>query len=214
MTRPRFYPLLRAAAIATVALALCGAGSSKKPKTEPPLPAFDIVERIVNDRISERKLDRGDIISQGDVKPVFSKFAAAGWKVADEQEIMGSILPDTDFLVGQLRSPQGRQLAHQLAPMPGGFDRADRLRRLIRGEKYLADMVRGPDGYKLFQYMTETTWGANLGNMLSQDPGGKGFNSRTGTLYTSADLLKRLRQSYDKTVEARQLAQAKARFGR
>jgi hypothetical protein len=65
------------------------------------------------------------------------------------------------------------------------------------GQQQIADLIRSPDGYKIFEYMTTTQGGRNLGGMLSQGVNGRDFNSPTGRIYTEVELLKRLKKSYD-----------------
>ncbi len=91
----------------------------------------------------------------------------------------------------------------QSGKYPLAYDRIDRLSRMIMGEKNVRALIRGPDGYKMIQYMTSTPYGRNMGQMLSQDPRGADFNSPTGRLYTADALLGRLQQSYDAELAAR-----------
>lgn len=168
------------------------------PEHQVPLPAFSTIEKIVHDHFRKNHIDRRALLSRGEVQPLFAQFEKAGWKVEDEKDILDHVLADNDFMVQQLRTPQGRQFAAQIARYPEGYDRADRLRRLPRGERFLSDMVRGPDGYKLIEYMTMSPYGYNMGLMLSDTPDGRDFNQPTGRIYTSDQFLKRLRESYDR----------------
>ena len=59
------------------------------------------------------------------------------------------------------------------------------------------DLIRGPGGEKLIEYMTTAAGGKELGKQLSQDPNGANFNAPTGRIYTVPDLLKYLKQQYD-----------------
>jgi hypothetical protein len=200
--------------VLTIACVLASEGSraadSKPAKAVAPneLPPFSVIEQIVRRHFADKHYGDKTLISQGDVAPLFPRFVKAGWQVADRDQIIGDVLPDNDFMVQQLRTPQGRAFAAQIARYPEGYDRADRLRLLPRGERFLSDMVRGPDGYKLIQYMDMTPGGQYLGVQLSRIPEGRDFNKPTGRIYTCPQLIQRLRQSYQAEREKRKQAAA------
>jgi hypothetical protein len=222
MNRNGFLPVMTSVAFALCcATVLAARPEAKTAKTETTviagavaLPKFEKFAGIVGEYFQAKKKGPRALLSQGDVRALFPLLEKAGWKVADQNQILKQLLPDNDFMVQQFRTAGGRTFSEQIARLPGGFDRCDRLRRLPRGEGYLSDMIRGPDGYKLFQYMTETEGGTNLGIMLSEVDGGANFNRNTGRIYTIDDLVKRLKTSYDRVVLDNQKAAAKARFGR
>src|SRR4029079_4973518 len=126
-----------------------------------------------------------------------------GWVVRDRAEIMKLVPGESEFIVRELRSAEGRTFMRQSGKYPLAYDRIDRLSRMIMGEKNVRALIRGPDGYKMIQYMTSTPYGRNMGQMLSQDPRGADFNSPTGRLYTADALLGRLQQSYDAELASR-----------
>lgn len=63
------------------------------------------------------------------------------------------------------------------------------------------DLARGPDGAKLIHYMTQTSWGEQLGRQLEHTRQGRDFNQPTGRIYTLADLQRRLAESYRRQFE-------------
>jgi hypothetical protein len=71
------------------------------------------------------------------------------------------------------------------------------------GQQQIADLIQGPDGYKLFEYMTTTQGGKNMGSMLSEGVNGENFNRSTGRIYTQLDFIKRLKKSYDREAVRR-----------
>jgi len=167
-------------------------GQSKKP-----MPSFDKVTKTVLKNF--KKQNAGDpeaIISQSQVRPIFGQLKRLGWIVAEEKQILEAVPSDSDFVVRQLRTPAGEKFMRQAGSFPEAYDRLDRLSRLPHGQQTVRDLIRGPDGYKMIQYMTTSRGGVELGKMLSKDPGGKGFNQPTGRIYTVKMLLARLKTEY------------------
>jgi hypothetical protein len=192
--------------LAVVALAVCSdlvakTPTSKNKKEKPPsgkLPSFETVTRTVQKQLaSGRSYRPGDLITTSAVDYIFRRLEKLKWKVADRKDILKLVLSDSDWMARQFSSEQGREFMREIADLPGGYDRVDRLRRMPYGEQQIANLIRSPDGYKLFEYMTTTQGGRNLGGMLSQGVNGRDFNSPTGRIYTETDLLKRLKKSYD-----------------
>ena len=168
------------------------------------LPSFDQVQKLVDRQlVALSDYQPGDIVSQQQVEPIFEQLKQLGWAVRDCAEIMKLVPGDSEFIVRELRSAEGRPFMRQSGKYPLAYDRIDRLSRMIMGEKNVRALIRGPDGYKMIQYMTSTPYGRNMGQMLSQDPRGADFNSPTGRLYTADALLGRLQQSYDAELAAR-----------
>jgi len=161
------------------------------------LPSFSAVKELVL-----REFDKfpdhqpADIISRGQVEPVFRQLAGLGWQVADWREILEAVPADGDFLVKQLRTPGGRKFMRGIAKYPDAYDRLDRLGRLPYGKNTIRALIRGPGGYKLIEYMTTASGGRELGRQLSNAPKGKNFNDPTGRIYTAKLLLARLKESY------------------
>jgi hypothetical protein len=189
--------------LAIVALAFCGDLIAKTPTSKDKadskkFPSFDTVTRTVQKQLAaNRSYRRGDLITTSAVELLFRKLEKINWKVADRRDILKLILSDSDWMARQFSSERGREFMREIADLPGGYDRVDRLRRMPYGQQQIADLVRSPDGYKLFEYMTTTQGGRNLGGMLSRGVNGSDFNSPTGRLYTEVDFLKRLKKSYD-----------------
>ena len=168
------------------------------------MPSFDQVQKLVDRQLATLSdYQPGDIVSQQQVEPIFEQLKQLGWIVRDRAEIMKLVPGDSDFIVRELRGAEGRPFMRQSGKYPLAYDRIDRLSRMIMGEKNVRALIRGPDGYKMIQYMTSTPYGRNMGQMLSQDPHGADFNSPTGRLYTADALLGRLQQSYDAELATR-----------
>lgn len=138
-----------------------------------------------------------DLISRGEAREALDLVEKAGWKPLDRESILESALSDDSLLVRELRTNGGREFMRSVSSFPGAYDRLDRLTKLSDGPTLLRKVIDGPDGYKLLEYMTTTEGGAALGGMLSEAPSGSGFNEPTGRIYTSQDLLDRLKTSFE-----------------
>lgn len=162
-----------------------------------PLPSFKLVEKTVEAHLASiPKYRKGDLLSQGYVEPIFSQLQKHGWKVADWSAIIKLVPGDREMMVTKLRSDPKRQFMRGAAGYPDGYDRVDHLSRLSDANTLLWRLVAGPDGYKMVQYLTTAPGGAVMSEYLTHAPHGKGFNKPTGRIYTEAQLIKRLKQSY------------------
>jgi len=173
-------------------------------------PEFADVRKAVSEHLAETKgYKSGDILSTSNVEPVFAVIEKLGWKVADEKEFVKATLPDNDYLVRQLRTKEGRKFQRNVGNIPLAYDRFDRIRNMPRGSYRVRELIEGPDGFKMIEYMTTTKGGRNLGRYLDNAENGKDFNQPTGRIYTEANLLARLQLSYDAELEPRNGGDAK-----
>lgn len=168
------------------------------------LPKFQKIERVIIKTLTSEGINPNDLISQSNVASVMKELARRGWQVPDAKEIVDSALPDDSFLVRRLAQPDAAEFKKDVADLPGGYDRLDRLSRMWHGEETINALVKGPDGYKMIQYMTTTSGGANLGDQLSDAPNGQGFNKMTGRIYTGGELIGRIHVSYEKELKRAQ----------
>ena len=193
------------------------AAGGKPPKTAAkekaptgPLPSFDLVTKQVKQVLAlDSEYREGDLLTAPKVERILAKLEQIHWKVADAKEIIKLVLPESDWMATRLLNGEGRQFMRRIAALPGGYDRVDRLRYLPEGERVVTNLLDGPDGYTMIEYMTTTRGGKNLGDYLSEDDNGAEFNKRTGRIYTEKELLKRLKVSYD-AEEARRHGQNSA----
>lgn len=161
------------------------------------LPEWPQVVQTVRQHFAAAEQPPWMILSRDQAAAVLERLAQLGLRPADREQILQQIPAAEEFLVAELRTPQGRQFMADIAAYPGAYDRLDRLSRLPRGKQMVRDLIRGPDGYKLIEYLTTAPNGHELGRQLSRTPKGKQFNQPTGRIYTEAMLLERLHQSYD-----------------
>jgi len=176
---------------------LFGVPTAAHPKPPKKFPTFLAVEASVRQYFASKKLQNDDLLCRGDVRPLFDVLAKQGWSVADRDQIINQLLDDKYYMVRMFKKGAGRDFAHSCARFPGGYDRLDRLSRLPHGRTFIEGLIEGPDGYKMIEYMTETPGGNVLGQQVSNAPKGRNFKNPTGRIYTTDELLMRLRQSYD-----------------
>lgn len=139
----------------------------------------------------------GDILSRGDVEPIFKRLEKLGWKVHDHKQLVEQVLPDDAFVVRQVRTAAGRKFMRQVARIPHGYDRLDHLSRLSDANTLIPRLVNGVDGYKMIEYLVEAPGGETMGRMLSNVPNGQNFNRPTGRIYTEKEFIARLKHSYE-----------------
>ena len=123
------------------------------------------------------------------------KLRQIGLPLPDAKQILEKVPAKDEFLAVQLHTPNGWKFMREISGYKGAYDRLDRLSRLPYGKQTIRDLIRGPDGYKMIEYMTTTPGGKELGNQISNAPQGEAFNGKTGRIYTAKTLLLRLEQS-------------------
>ncbi|HET6883317.1 MAG TPA: hypothetical protein VFI31_24420 [Pirellulales bacterium] len=143
----------------------------------------------------------GDLITRGDAQAVFEELARLGWKAPDQGKILEQLLADDDELVRALRASEHLGFMRQMGQTPNGYgyDRLDRLSRMEDGRTIVNRLMEEPGGWNFIDIMAETREGPGLAQAFSMGPGGKDFTKPTGRIYTEAQLIARLKQSYDKT---------------
>ncbi len=185
--------ILLTAAVGTLGTGrpLIGAGYGEQ------LPPFELVEQTLLAWFQAGSdYQPGNIITRPDGTTVFAQIEKIGWQVNDRGEILDSMLPDEDFLVRQLRTDRGRKFMARVAGLPHAYDRLAHLARLPQGQRTVRDLIHAKGGAELIEYLATAPGGREMGRMLSKAPGGKGFNKPTGCIYTTGQLLARLKTSY------------------
>lgn len=163
------------------------------------IPPLDEVMQIIEEYFTDRKgYKSGDLLTRGQIKPLFRELRQAGWSVKAENEILKRLHADTDFLAAQLSTPKGIIFMRRISQMPGGYDRLDHILVMPYGKQRIRDFIVSPGGYTMIEYMTTTKGGKNLGNYLSKTRTGKGFNQPTPYIYTQTELTAALKLAYEK----------------
>jgi hypothetical protein len=166
-----------------------------------PMLAWGDVTALVSRQLATRPgYQAGDLISQGDVTPVFKLLEERGWKVADKEEILQRVLDDGHFLVKQLRTEPGVKFARGVAKEALALDHLDRLCAMPGGQQLVHDMLRLPNG-QAFMSKKPTQGFTDLTILLPKQANGKtprdpDFDKPTGKIYTEAALLAALEKSW------------------
>lgn len=183
----------------SVVVSLLAAGVADAAETAKgrPLPRFETVRQVVlRELVNPPARIPGDIIARSEVKPVFHQLRLMGWPVLDEKIILKQVPGDTDFVVRQLRTPQGRSFMRKVARYPQVYDRLYRLASLPNGRQTVNRLIRSKGGEQFLAYLTKSRGGKNMGKMLQATPRGANFNRPTGKIFTVDALIKRLKESY------------------
>lgn len=160
-------------------------------------PSFAKIEQIVVDHFRAiPDYQPAALITRSQVEAILRKLERLGWPVADRNEILDRVLADDDWLVQELRTSDGRKFASRIGGQAEGYDRLDRLTRLVNGRRIARDLIHGAGGHQMIEYMTQSRGGRELGKMLSKAPHGADFNQPTGRIYTVDALLAKLKQSH------------------
>ena len=141
-----------------------------------------------------------DVIVRSEAEAALRQVEKAGWKVPHREEILRKVHDDQDFLVQNLRTPAGMTFMRQISGYRLCYDRLDRLSDLPRGQQMVLDLIRGPDGYKMVEYLTSEPGGREMGRMLNGAVNGAGFNNPTGRIYTVDTLVAELKRVYDASL--------------
>ncbi|MDA1050010.1 MAG: hypothetical protein O3C40_05965 [Planctomycetota bacterium] len=183
---------------------LCLVQGSRSLHAEDPraFPSLAEIQAVVDQHFAENpQLRTGDIISQNEVRPLFSKFEASGWKVEDRDEILKKLLSDNDPLLRILRGPDGSKFMGQVANDKLIYDRLDRIAREPGGQRLLSDLVKLPNAARFAKYKTQPGV-PDLEDFLPKDRSGKtrrvkDYDKATEKIYTVADFKKALQKSYE-----------------
>ncbi len=188
---------LLAAVVISVSVGSLAAAPNDKPQQDDSFPPFSVFSAAVQQYFDKQpKYRDGDIISQSDAKAVFRILKQGGWDVTNRAEILKEVLPDSDYMVVQLRTKAGRKFMHQLSRTPEAYDRLERFLKLPKSRRFFRGLLKGPDGYKLFEYMVTAKGGKVLGQQLSHTKAGRDFNKPTGHIYTAKQFTERLSESH------------------
>lgn len=202
---PCLCKLDRRSAIAAAITLL--AGNAARSEEDPPFPSPRQVGQVIDEHFRGLADHRPtDLISRGQVEPLFGKLAKIGWRVAEEKKIVSLIPDDSEAIVASLHSPPGKRFMRQVAGYSLIYDRLDRIAEQRGGRELLRDLVKLPDAARHVQAKPNsgrTDIAALLPKQASGAPPSiKEYDRPTGRIYTAAALKKRLDESY---------AQAKAR---
>ena len=165
------------------------------------LPQFGTVKATMHAYFASLpNRQKGDLISQGDVQPIFAVLQQLGWVVEDQKEILTMVLSDQDFLVRTLRSQRGERFMRQVANDKLIYDRLNRIVRVQGGQRMLEDLIKLPDG-ATYAKADRARAVPGLLDLLPKNRSGKtreirDYNKPTGKIYTATQLIDRLETSH------------------
>lgn len=187
----------------TVLLALTAHSTT----TAADLPSFSQVEGVVSDYFSSLKDYRnGDVISKRDVQQVLGQLEALGWRVPDRSEILKRVLDDQHYVVKTLRSPKGRTFMRKISGEKLAYDQLDLSSSLPGGKLLITDLLRSPGADRLFRKGNNVGFQDIAGKIppskRSGAPRPQDFSKPTGRIYTANDLIKALKNSYQRSTQS------------
>jgi hypothetical protein len=171
----------------------------------PKFPTMSVVKASFERQFAARKdYEPGDVISQGDVAPLFAQLLAKGWDIAEGDEILKLVSSDQTFFVVQLRTREGRKFMRKAKGQALVYDRLDRLSRMKGGQKLIASITTIPKGDQLM-HAKPTPGLRDLTQLLPKGKNGKtpvdkDFGKPTGLIYTQDVLWEYIKASYDKAT--------------
>jgi hypothetical protein len=172
--------------------------------TKPSIPSMsEIRQAVLRHFQAKPDYQSGDLITREEVDPLLVKLQRMGLPLPDAKEILAKVPSKGEGFVALLSTRDGRKFMRQISTFENGYDRVDRLSRIPLGQQTLRDLIRGPDGYKMVEYMTTAQGGKELGRQLSNTPNGANFNAPTGRIYTDEQLLTRLERSHAAALKAK-----------
>jgi hypothetical protein len=170
---------------------------SRSPTGGKPIPPFSEIQQTVLEYFQSRPdYKPNDLITREDVQPLSKLLQKRGVSSADMAPIIGQLPGRGEFFVDQLSTPNGRKFMRRISAYPNAYDRVDRLSRMIGGQQLLRDLIKGPGGEKLIEYLTTSSGGKETGKSFADAPRGAHFNEPTGRIYTVNALLAQIQKSY------------------
>lgn len=172
------------------------------PENANSLPEWSTVRAAVNSAFDAQKARASsDLLSRGDVQPVFAQLTRMGWNVKSQADIVSALLPDNDSLVQQLRSKAGTTFMKKVSAERLIYDRLDRVSQASGGAALIRDLIKLPDGERY----ARSKPGVAVPNLLDLLPKNASAQTRTirdydkptGKIYTREQFIERLQQAYD-----------------
>lgn len=169
------------------------AAEPDSPKSQPQPLTRKAIEALVTKHLRANALYMpGDLISQGDVEPVFNELIENGYRSPDMEGLYDSFLPDRDHFVKSMRTPEGRMFMRSIARLPGAYDRLERLSWSETGRSLLAELLASKDGKKALEHMLTEEGAKVVETILANDPRGRNFQLPTGKVHTANELIDHL----------------------
>jgi hypothetical protein len=182
--------------------AMAGALGASPAKAKPIPPFSELQQAVLRHFQAQPDYRPNDLITREEVGPLLAELQRKGYPLADAQKILNRMPAKDEFLAVQWGTPDGRAFMRRIAAYPLAYDRFDRLGSTPQGRQALGNLKQGYAGEKLIEYMTTKGSAKELGKLLSNAATGDQFNAPTGRIYTVAQLLPCLQQSYADALKA------------
>ncbi|WP_254513446.1 hypothetical protein [Anatilimnocola floriformis] len=137
----------------------------------------------------------GFLISRRDVETLFSKLLTDGVTEPDDQEdLVETLLSDSSFLVGRLKTPVGRAFMKKIATDKTAYDRLERLSWSPDGRKLIDTIIAAKDGPAQLQQLQTAEQLAKISKRLAADPRTADFALPTNKAHTADELVTKLEE--------------------
>jgi hypothetical protein len=167
------------------------------------VPEFSVISRCV-ERYFQGLDDHkpGDLISRGEVEPLFDALERLGWSTAAKPAILRRLPADTDLVVEQLRTEAGKKFMRKISKYPGAYDRLYRLSGLPNGRKLVSELIHTKGGHEMIEFLTTSRHGEELSQQLGKTAKGARFDEPVRKAFTADDLVKLLSAAHKVDVQA------------
>lgn len=178
--------------------------AAKEPDSGVAMPDWKTVESTAKTHFkSLPNYQPGDVVSQGQVKPLLAQLAKLGWKVSDERALLSQICTDDDFVVRQLRTKSGLKFMRSTGGAAAAqYDYLRRLGATKGGDRQVANILALPNGNEVLAALTDSKAGKDISRRLAEGPRTRNYDTPTGMLYTQTQILARLKESHARDSRA------------
>lgn len=151
--------------------------------------ATELAQPIQQYFASQPGFKAGDVVTRDTTRHLLTQLEKAGWQVKDADQLLEKVLPESDFLVQQLKSDRGRAFLGKIRSTPGGIDCLDRILRMPHGQDNVRQLIQKvPNGHEWIEGMVESKHGRRMTTQMSKSATGRDVNKPTGRIYSVDEL--------------------------
>jgi hypothetical protein len=183
--------------------------SAKKSPVHPKLAPWSELRPVVEKHFAQQKgRVASDVLVASEAKASLDELDRNGWKPKESAKLLARVCQDSDFLVSELRTTEGRKFLSATSGEAHVYDRLDRLTKHSGGQKLVSSVIRLPNGPSFMRPKPTPGFGT-LMDLLPKGASGKTpvdpqFNKPTGKIYTVAQWVKELETAH--TAESKVVA--------
>lgn len=146
----------------------------------------------------------GDLITDQQVKPLFTDFAKSGWEIDNQDEILKRVTKSGSFMDRTMNQGNGRKFFRSISRHKNGIDRVERMSKLKTGRSSIDRLINKiPNGSDFIKALATTQHGKIFGQ-IHQSKGSKNFNNSTGKIYTEKQLTEFMTVLFEEEIKKRQ----------